>query len=72
LATAPRNSEAALIAEHIIAARAVSPEVAQRCFDVIARCEKQATDMGVDMRGGQPTPGNIEGARTSAIEVRQK
>jgi len=55
-------------AEHIIAARAVSPEVAQRCFDVIARCEKQATDMGVDMRGGQPTPGNIEGGLSSIEE----
>ena len=55
-------------AEHIIAARAVSPEVARRCFDVIARCEKQATDMGVDMRGGQPTPGNIEGGLSSIEE----
>lgn len=30
-----------LIGEHIVAARAVSPEVAQRCFDVIARCENR-------------------------------
>lgn len=55
-------------AEHIVAARAVTPAVADRCYEVIARCEKQATDMGVDMRGGQPTPGNIEGGLSSIEE----
>jgi len=55
-------------AEHIVAARAVNKEVADRCFEVIAKCEKQATDMGVDMRGGQPTPGNIEGGLSSIEE----
>lgn len=55
-------------AEHIVAARAVNETVAQKCFDVIKRCEKQATDMGVDMRGGQPTPGNIEGGLSSIEE----
>ena len=55
-------------AEHIIAARAVSPAVAQRCYDTIAACEQQAKDMGVDMRGSQPTPGNIEGGLSSIEE----
>ncbi|MDF2813944.1 MAG: uxaA 1 [Paenibacillus sp.] len=55
-------------AEHIVAARAVSKELADRCYEVIAKCEKQATDMGVDMRGGQPTPGNIEGGLSSIEE----
>lgn len=55
-------------AEHIIAARAINEKVSQKCFDVIKRCEKQATDMGVDMRGGQPTPGNIEGGLSSIEE----
>ena len=55
-------------AEHIIAARAINDEVSKKCFDIIARCEKQATDMGVDMRGGQPTPGNIEGGLSSIEE----
>ena len=55
-------------AEHIVAARAINETVAQKCFDVIKRCEKQATDMGVDMRGGQPTPGNIEGGLSSIEE----
>ena len=55
-------------AEHIVAARAINKEVSDRCFEVIAKCEKQATDMGVDMRGGQPTPGNIEGGLSSIEE----
>ncbi len=55
-------------AEHLIAARAVTPEVARRCFDTINACEQLAKDMGVDMRGGQPTPGNIEGGLSSIEE----
>lgn len=55
-------------AEHIVAARAVSEEVSQKCFDTIKRCEMQATNMGVDMRGGQPTPGNIAGGLSSIEE----
>ncbi len=47
-------------AEHIVAARP-SAGCSGSLLRVIARCDKQATDMGVDMRGGQPTPGNIEG-----------
>lgn len=55
-------------AEHIVAARAVNETVAKRCFEVIGRCEALATNMGVDMRGGQPTPGNIEGGLSSIEE----
>lgn len=55
-------------AEHIIAARAVNEEVAKKCFATIQACEKLATDMGVDMRGGQPTPGNIEGGLSTIEE----
>ncbi len=55
-------------AEHHIAARAVTPEVARRCFATINACEQMAKDMGVDMRGGQPTPGNIEGGLSSIEE----
>ena len=55
-------------AEHLIAARAVSEQVAARCYDVIRRCEDSAKAMGVDMRGGQPTPGNIEGGLSSIEE----
>ena len=55
-------------AEHIVAARAINEEVAQKCFTTIQRREKLATDMGVDMRGGQPTPGNIEGGLSTIEE----
>jgi altronate dehydratase large subunit len=55
-------------AEHLIAARAVSEQVVVRCYDVIRRCEDSAKAMGVDMRGGQPTPGNIEGGLSSIEE----
>lgn len=55
-------------AEHLIAARAVTPQVARKCFDVINSCEASANKMGVDMRGGQPTPGNIAGGLSSIEE----
>jgi altronate dehydratase large subunit len=55
-------------AEHLSAARAVNPQVAARCYAVIKRCDDSAKSMGVDMRGGQPTPGNIEGGLSSIEE----
>jgi altronate dehydratase large subunit len=55
-------------AEHLIAARAINSEISARCFDAVRRCEESAKAMGVDMRGGQPTPGNIEGGLTTIEE----
>jgi altronate dehydratase large subunit len=55
-------------AEHIIADRAVTPELARKCYDTIADCEHKAMAMGVDMRGSQPTPGNIEGGLSTIEE----
>jgi len=55
-------------AEHLVAARAVSKEVKDRCYEVINRCEATVKSMGVDMRGSQPTPGNIEGGLSSIEE----
>ena len=62
-------SEAAelLGAEHILARRAVSPEVGQRILDMVGNVEVIARQMGVDIRGSQPTPGNILGG-ISTIE----
>ncbi|HON43668.1 MAG TPA: UxaA family hydrolase, partial [Bacillota bacterium] len=48
-------------AEHILRRRAVSPAVADRITDIVNRMEHRAMSMGVDMRSGQPTPGNIRG-----------
>ena len=55
-------------AEHLVAARAANPEVAEKCFTAVKRYEAMATAMGVDMRGSQPTPGNIEGGLSSIEE----
>lgn len=55
-------------AEHILVKRAVSPEVAKKLLHIVARCEARAKTMGVDLRGSQPTPGNIEGGLTTIEE----
>ena len=55
-------------AEHILARRAATPQVADRIMDIVARMERRATAMGFDMRGGQPTAGNIAGGLTTIEE----
>ncbi|MCM0759052.1 UxaA family hydrolase [Sporomusa sphaeroides DSM 2875] len=55
-------------AEHIIAERAVNEAVKQKCYTTIAAFEESAKQMGVDMRGSNPTPGNIEGGLSSIEE----
>ncbi|WP_188397842.1 UxaA family hydrolase [Sporomusa sp. GT1] len=55
-------------AEHILAGRAVSQDVANRCIATIKAFEDNANAIGVDMRGGNPTPGNIEGGLSSIEE----
>jgi len=55
-------------AEHLIAARAVDEQVAKRCYEVITRCEESAKALGVDMRGTNPSPGNINGGLTTIEE----
>jgi len=55
-------------AEHILTRRAATPEVAQKIIDIVARMEKRATSMGFDMRGGQPSGGNIAGGLTTIEE----
>ena len=55
-------------AEHILARRATTPQVANKITDIVARMEKRAIAMGFDMRGGQPTAGNIAGGLTTIEE----
>ena len=55
-------------AEHILARHAVNKEVAQKIFDLVARMEKRAMSVGEDIRGGQPTGGNIKGGLTTIEE----
>jgi altronate dehydratase large subunit len=55
-------------AEHLLAARAVEPEDAQRIVDMVRWFEHEAARHGVDMRGTNPTPDNIEGGLTTLEE----
>jgi altronate dehydratase large subunit len=55
-------------AEHLLAARAAQPEVAGRLLRVIQRVESEAQALGLDIRGTQPSPGNIRGGLTTIEE----
>lgn len=55
-------------AEHILARRARTPEIAKKIYDIVNRMEERTKSMGVDMRTGQPTPGNIKGGLSSIEE----
>lgn len=55
-------------AEHLLAQRAVSAEVGRKITDTVKRYEKRFLDAGVDMRGTNPTKGNIEGGLTTIEE----
>jgi altronate dehydratase large subunit len=55
-------------AEHLLAARAATPEVAQQLLDAVAAWEAHASRTGADARGAQPSPGNIEGGITTLEE----
>lgn len=55
-------------AEHVLARRAATPEVARRITEIVSRMERRVTAMGVDMRGGQPTVGNINGGLSTIEE----
>lgn len=55
-------------AEHILADRAVDPGDAQRIRDMVQWFEDEAKRHGVDMRGTNPTPDNIDGGLTTLEE----
>lgn len=55
-------------AEHLLARRAVSEQVAADIIEVVARFERDVATFGVDLRGSQPAPGNIEGGLTTIEE----
>lgn len=55
-------------AEHLLARRAVNDKVAKRVFEVIEAMEARAIMMGVDIRTGNPSPGNIKGGLSSLEE----
>jgi len=55
-------------AEHLLAARASQPAVGARLLRVVNRVEAEAMALGVDIRGTQPSPGNIRGGLTTIEE----
>lgn len=55
-------------AEHILASRAATPQVADDIYRIVERMENRAKAIGCDMRKGQPTPGNIAGGLSSIEE----
>ena len=55
-------------AEHLLAARAISPEVGKAIIEMVARYERSVNYEGIDMRGAQPSRGNIEGGLTTLEE----
>lgn len=55
-------------AEHILARRAVDARVGQRIVEIVAAVEREALRLGADLRGTQPTPGNVAGGLTTIEE----
>lgn len=55
-------------AEHLLAKRAVDDKVAERVYEVIGAMEKRSIQMNVDIRTGNPSPGNVKGGLSSLEE----
>jgi altronate dehydratase large subunit len=55
-------------AEHLLAARASSASAATNLLRVVSRVEAEAMALGLDIRGTQPSPGNIRGGLTTIEE----
>ncbi len=55
-------------AEHLLAARATRRATSAKLIQVITRVETEARALGLDIRGTQPSPGNIRGGLTTIEE----
>lgn len=55
-------------AEHVLASRCSTQETADELYRIVDRFEKEVERMGADMRGGNPSPGNIAGGLTTIEE----
>ncbi|WP_144931904.1 UxaA family hydrolase [Paenibacillus sp. 32O-W] len=55
-------------AEHVLAGRCRTPEISEQLYHIVNRFEKEIERMGADMRGGNPSPGNIAGGLTTIEE----
>lgn len=55
-------------AEHILARRAVSRELAEKIYRAVAWYEEYAKSIGIDLRGTNPAPDNIAGGLSTIEE----
>lgn len=55
-------------AEHILAKRARTPDIAKKILDAVTWWEKKAIEGGQDIREANPSPGNIAGGITTLEE----
>ncbi|MFP4382757.1 MAG: UxaA family hydrolase [Spirochaetia bacterium] len=55
-------------AEHAIMANTGAPRIKQKIIDAVKRVENEFLKAGEDIRGTQPTPGNIEGGLSTLEE----
>ncbi|WP_308638772.1 UxaA family hydrolase [Paenibacillus silvisoli] len=55
-------------AEHLLAERCVTPDISDRLYYMVSRFDKEVERMGADMRGGNPSPGNIAGGLSTIEE----
>jgi altronate dehydratase large subunit len=55
-------------AEHLLASRASTPAAAAHLLRLVNRVEAEAMALGLDIRGTQPSPGNIRGGLTTIEE----
>ncbi|MFP3975400.1 MAG: UxaA family hydrolase [Chloroflexota bacterium] len=55
-------------AEHVLYRRAASDEVRERIEQITSSTDASVKSMGVDIRGTEPSPGNIEGGLTTLEE----
>ncbi len=55
-------------AEHLLAQHAKDEQIGQQILAIVKRMEDRAKSVGADIRGGQPTGGNIKGGLTTIEE----
>lgn len=55
-------------AEHVLAKRAINKAVAERLLEAAKNMERRIMEMGIDLRGSEPTPANIAGGLTTIEE----
>jgi len=55
-------------AEHLLAKHGKDEETGRKIVDLVNKMENRAMQMGFDIRGGQPTGGNIKGGLTTIEE----